>query len=264
MWRPPPSSNSKIRVGMLTLARKNTFGTIGNNMKTKITLKQLKKLVKEDVSPSQLFRNIMKIKNAVEKFNALRQQALDKIGDEDSLYYETGSTLQSGPHYISKMYMDLDVDQVTLTWEEDEMLGWKTRRVSQENHANASDEFEVENLLDSIKYMSGCVKKALKYYEKLNPDNEEEVLADLEKDEADESTTELTVKEGTGEPSDDLLISEFTAEWVASGLNNLDNMMDCMDRGADSDKRKCWLRLGRRLREISLLCDENARRVWKR
>lgn len=248
---------------MLTLARKNIFGTIGNNMKTKITLKQLKKLVKEDVSPSQLFRNIMKIRNAVVKFNALRQQALDKIGDEDSLYYETGSTLQSGPQYISKMYMDLDVDQVTLTWEEDEMLGWKTRRVSQENHANASDEFEVDNLLDSIKYMSGCVKKAIKYYEKLNPDNEEEVLADLEKDEADEAT-ELTVKEGTGESSDDLLISEFTAEWVASGLNNLDNMMDCMDRGADSDKRKCWMRLGRRLREIADMCDENARRVWKR
>lgn len=152
--------------------------------KKESTLGIERNLAKEDVSPSQLFRNITKIRNAVEKFNALRQQALDKIGDEDSLYYETGSTLQSGPHYISKMYMDLDVDQVTLTWEEDEMLGWKTRRVSQENHANASDEFEVDNLLDSIKYMSGCVKKALKYYEKLNPDNEEEVLADLEDDDS--------------------------------------------------------------------------------
>jgi hypothetical protein len=161
------------------------------------------------------------------------------------------------------MYMDLDVDQVTLTWEEDEMLGWKTRRVSQENHANASDEFEVDNLLDSIKYMSGCVKKALKYYEKLNPDNEEEVLADLEKDEADEAT-ELIVKEGTGEPSDELLISEFKADWVANGFNDIDNHLYWMDRGSDSDKRKRWETLGRKLREISMMCDENAQRVWKR
>ena len=208
-------------------------------------------------------RNLAKVDREVKKFNALRKQALDKIGDEDSLYYETGSTLQSGPQYVSEMQMEVDGETVTVTWVEEEMLGWKTRRVAQENKAKADDEFEIDNLVESIQYMAKGVKKALKYYEKLNPDNEEEVLADLEKDEADEAT-ELTVKEGTGEPSDELLISEFTAEWVASGLNNLDNMMDCMERGADSDKRKCWMRLGRRLREIADMCDENARRVWAR
>ncbi len=214
-------------------------------------------------STSGIERNLAKVNRGVKKFNALRKQALDKIGDEDSLYYETGSTIQSGPQYVSEMQMEMDDETVTVTWVEEEMLGWKTRRVAQENKAKADDEFEIDNLIESIQYMAKGVKKALKYYEKLNPDNEEEVLADLENDEADEAT-ELTVKEGTGEPSDELLISEFTAEWIASGLNNLDNMMDCMDRGADSDKRKCWMRLGRRLREIADMCDENARRVWAR
>lgn len=372
-------------------------------MKKSITFNQLKRLIKE--STLGIERNLAKVDRAVKKFNEFRKQALAKIGDEGSLYYETGSTLQSGPQYISEMHMEMDGEYVSINYVAEEMVGWNTRRVAQEDRANASDEFEIDNLLDSIKFLQNGVRKALKYYEKLNPDNEEQVLKDLEQDKVDEATPktgtlsgcspeidkkigavmkdnrgwnnfyvdlaewvnaqggdlncadlmnafwedrgvkysefqpwlipdeEVTidgvtvggeladlpydniynvepkewgrimaiyttfdemrffewleeylgkdklgefldgeiekygekVNEGTDTPAtDDLLISEFTAEWVASGLNNLDNMMDCMERGADSDKRKCWMRLGRRLREIADMCDENARRVWKR
>lgn len=178
---------------MLTLVRKNTFGTIGNNMKTKITFKQLKRLVSESMDPIE--KNLKRVDIAIKKFNALRKQALDKIGDEDSLYYETGSTLQSGPQYVSEMQMEMDGETVTVTWVEEEMMGWKTRRVAQENRAKADDEFEIDNLVESIQYMARGVKKALKYYEKLNPDNEEEVLADLEQDDVDESVEESEIKE---------------------------------------------------------------------
>ena len=135
-----------------------------------------------------LENNPAMVETAVKKFNALRKQALDKIGDEDSLYYETGSTIQSAPGYVSEMTMDIKDGKVFVRWTEDERLGWKTRRVEQENVASVGDDFEIDNILDSIDYMMKCIKRAMKYYERVNPDNEEEVVKQLEQDdEFDES-----------------------------------------------------------------------------
>ena len=135
-----------------------------------------------------LENNPAMVETAVKKFNALRKQALDKIGDEDSLYYETGSTIQSAPGYVSEMTVDVKDGKVFVRWTEDERLGWKTRRVEQENVASVGDDFEIDNILDSIDYMMKCIKRAMKYYERVNPDNEEKVVKQLEQDdEFDES-----------------------------------------------------------------------------
>ena len=147
----------------------------------------MKKRIREKTKASPVEKNLQRVDIAVKKFNALRSQALAKIGDEESLYLETGSTIQSGPSYISEMRMEMDGETVSVTWVEEETLGWKTRRVAQENRAKAESEFEIVNLLDSIRYLMTGIKKALKFYEKANPDNEEQVLADLEKQETDES-----------------------------------------------------------------------------
>lgn len=159
-------------------------------MKLTLTIGQIKRLVKE--STLGIERNLAKVDRAVKKFNEFRKQALAKIGDEGSLYYETGSTLQSGPQYISEMHMEMDGEYVSINYVAEEMVGWNTRRIAQEDRANASDEFEIDNLLDSIKFLLKGVKKALRYYERLNPDNEEEVLSDLEKDDVDEGSLDRT------------------------------------------------------------------------
>ena len=180
-------------------------------MKVTLTIKQLKRLIKE--STSGIERNLAKVDRAVKKFNEFRKQALAKIGDEGSLYYETGSTLQSGPQYISEMHMEMDGEYVSINYVAEEMAGWNTRRVAQEDRANASDEFEVENLLDSISFLMKGIKKALKYHEKLNPDNEEQALKDLEKDDVDESDDDM---------QDDTLADTYDADEAMYWL--FDNM----------------------------------------
>lgn len=153
----------------------------------KITMPQLKQFILEGISldyKQDFERDIAKVKRAVEKFNAIRRQAVERMGTEDSLYLETGSTYERPPSYISEMEVEVTPYQVRVSWEAQEEVGWKlvTTADSEFTWRDKNGTFDPDVLLDTVNFKIRGVKKAIRYWEKVNPDNEEQVRAELERD----------------------------------------------------------------------------------
>ena len=145
----------------------------------KITMPQLKQFILEGISS-----DAKKDFERVEKFNVIRRQAVERMGTEDSLYLETGSTFESPPSYISEMEVEVTPYQVRVNWAEQEHIGWKTITTadSEFDWRDKNGGFDPDVIIDTVNFKIRGVKKALAYWKRANPDNDEEVRASLERD----------------------------------------------------------------------------------
>ena len=118
-------------------------------------------------------RSFAKLQKLVDKFNALRQDAIELTGSEDDIYYDNSSTFDSGPEYIGAVSVAIRDGAVVMSYETEEVHGWSMRRERKTWDSRApinEGEFDPDILKDELKYMSRCVKRAMTYFRKVNPD----------------------------------------------------------------------------------------------
>lgn len=118
-------------------------------------------------------RLFIKLQKLVDKFNALRREAIDLTGSDDDIYYDTSSTFDSGPEYIGEVSLAVREGFIVMSYEVEETHGWSMRRERHLNETRYPIEegwFDIDIFKDDLSYMTKCVKRAMKYFREVNPD----------------------------------------------------------------------------------------------
>lgn len=129
-------------------------------------------------------KRLARLQKLVDKFNALREEAIGITGGDDSIYYDTSSTIDFGPSYIGAASLRVesspdasgDVDgKVVLSYEYDDSVGWRSqRRMSENLEFVHGGDFMDDLLKDELRDMIRYVNKAIKWFREYNPDMTEE------------------------------------------------------------------------------------------
>lgn len=131
-------------------------------------------------------KRFARLQKLVDKFNALREEAIELTGGDDDIYYDTSSTIDSGPSYIGEASLFVRGDRVVLSYETEDVVGWslKKKRSMMETMEpiDASGYFNDYTIKDELKYMIRCVNKAITWFRKYNPDMTDEQAEKLLED----------------------------------------------------------------------------------
>ncbi len=129
-------------------------------------------------------KRFARLQKLVDKFNALREEAIGITGGDDSIFYDTSSTIDLGPSYIGEATLKVESAQdssdgvdgkVVLSYEYDDSIGWRKKRTMSENFEFVrGGDFMDELLKDELRDMIRYVNKAIKWFREYNPDMTEE------------------------------------------------------------------------------------------
>ena len=117
-------------------------------------------------------KKLLGLKKEADKFNALRQDAISITGDDSEIYYDNSSTWDMGPSFIGPVSISVDRDSVVMTYEYESYSGWEKRRTTYRSFAKIEEgDFDDYDFKDELRYMSRCVKRAIRYFNKHKNDS---------------------------------------------------------------------------------------------
>lgn len=129
-------------------------------------------------------KDFAKGQKLVDKFNALRRDAVSITGGDSDIYYDNSSTFDYGPQYIGEAVLTVDDGFVVLRHEIENIRGWRedNRMTDDALRIKIEDgKFNFEILRDHLSWMCACVRRAMRWFKKYNLDmSEEEAKAILD------------------------------------------------------------------------------------